>query len=74
MVNGANTETKHRPIDGSNELMDAIFPMPKKDPKLNNNCKIDLIRFKIFIFNYKYFYLQKRMHISIESIRIYLNL
>lgn len=37
MVNGENTETKHLPIDGSNELIDAIFPMPKKEPKLNNN-------------------------------------
>lgn len=73
VVNGANIETKHRPIDGSNELMDAIFPMPKKEPKLNNNFKIDLIRFKILIYNYKYLYLQKRMHISIGSKKIYLS-
>lgn len=37
IMNGENTETKQRPIDGSNELMDAIFPVPKKDPKPNNN-------------------------------------
>lgn len=46
VVNGENTETKHRPIDGSYELMDAIFPIPKKEPKLNNNCKIHLVKFK----------------------------
>jgi len=39
IINGENTETKHRPIDGSNELIEAIFPVPKKDPKLNNNYK-----------------------------------
>lgn len=32
VVNGENTDTKHRPIDGSNELMEAMLPVPKKDP------------------------------------------
>lgn len=36
-MNGENTETKHRAIEGLNELMDAMLPVPKKDPKLNNN-------------------------------------
>lgn len=49
MVNGENTATKHRPIDGSNELMDAIFPMPKNDPKLNNNYNVCLISFNTLI-------------------------
>lgn len=48
-VNGENTATKHRPMDGSKELMDAIFPMPKNDPKLNNNYNVDLISLNILI-------------------------
>lgn len=43
IVNGENTETKHRPIDGSNELMDAIFPIPKNEPKLNNSYKDNMV-------------------------------
>lgn len=39
IINGENTEMKQRPIEGSNELIEAIFPVPKNDPKLNNNCK-----------------------------------
>jgi len=49
IINGENTETKHRPIDGSNELIDAIFPVPKKDPKLNNSYKTCLISLNILI-------------------------
>lgn len=71
MVNGENIATKHLPIDGSNELMDAIFPIPKNDPKLNNNYNICLFSFNIFMSftTMKKVYLQKRMHASIESIR-----
>lgn len=36
-MKGENTEMKQRPIDGSNELIEAILPVPKKDPKVNNN-------------------------------------
>jgi hypothetical protein len=49
MVNGENIATKHLPIDGSNELIDAIFPIPKNDPKLNNNYNVCFFSFSIFI-------------------------
>lgn len=36
--NGENVETKHRTQFGSNELTDAMFPVPKNDTKMYRIC------------------------------------
>lgn len=38
--NGANCDTKHRTQFGSNELTDAIFPVPKNDTNTKIICII----------------------------------
>lgn len=41
--NGLNWETKHRTHVGSNEFIEAMFPVPKKANIMNTNC-IDSIK------------------------------
>lgn len=38
IVIGENTATKHRTLFGSNELIDAKFPVPKNESKTYSIC------------------------------------
>lgn len=46
--NGENVETKHRTQFGSNELIDAMLPVPKNETKMYRIYKTKIYIYEIF--------------------------